>query len=98
MTIREIGQFHIQDGKQQDFVAAFNSAVGLITQSEGCHGAVLRQGIESPTQFILTIEWDSVEAHQAFRDSERLAQWRAPITPFFAQAPHIEHYRDVASA
>ncbi|WKD61107.1 Antibiotic biosynthesis monooxygenase [Corynebacterium ciconiae DSM 44920] len=96
MTIREVAQFFIEEGKEEDFIAAYTGAVVQITSSEGCHGAVLRRGIETPTWFVLMVEWDSVEAHQAFRDSERLAKWRAPITPFFAKPPTVEHVEDVA--
>ena len=41
------------------------------------------------------VEWDAVEDHQAFRDSDRFPQWRALIGPHFAQPPHVEHFTDL---
>ena len=56
----------------------------------------MTQCIETPTRFVLLVEWDSVEAHeQNFRASDRFAAWRGAIGPFFAQPPHVEHVRDV---
>jgi heme-degrading monooxygenase HmoA len=44
---------------------------------------------------VLLVEWDSVEAHQAFRDSDRFPHWRALIAPHFATAPAVEHVTEV---
>ena len=53
------------------------------------------QGIETPTRFVLLVEWDSVAAHQAFRDSDRYPTWRAGIAEYFAEQPRVEHFADV---
>ena len=52
----------------------------------------MTQGIETPTRFVLLIEWDSVAAHEVFRNGERFAQWRALLGPHFAGPPHVEHF------
>ena len=45
---------------------------------------------------MLLVEWDSVEAHEEnFRRTDRFAQWRGAIGPFFARPPVVEHFRDV---
>ncbi len=54
------------------------------------------RGLESPSQFTLLVEWDSVAAHlENFRDSERYTRWRTAIGPHFASPPAVEHFRDV---
>ncbi len=53
------------------------------------------QSIETPTRFVLMVEWDSVEMHQQFRDSDQFADWRAPIGKFFAGPPYVEHVVDL---
>jgi heme-degrading monooxygenase HmoA len=55
----------------------------------------MTHGIESPTRFVLLVEWESLEAHQAFRDSDRFAVWRSGIGPHFAGPPLVEHFADV---
>jgi quinol monooxygenase YgiN len=55
----------------------------------------MTQGVESPSRFVLLVEWDSVEAHERFRASEAFAGWRGPIAPHFAGPPAVEHFTDV---
>ena len=45
---------------------------------------------------MLLVEWDSVAAHEDnFRGTERFAQWRAAIGPYFAAPPLVEQFEDV---
>ncbi len=90
--VTEIAFFYVNPGDEDAFSAAALEASANITVSAGCRSLELRQGVETPTTFVLTVEWESLAHHQAFRDTERLAQWRAPIAPFFARAPSVEHY------
>lgn len=56
----------------------------------------MTRSIESPSRFVLLIEWDSVEAHTVgFRESENFGRWRALLGPYFDGAPHVEHFEDV---
>ena len=56
----------------------------------------MTQGIESPSRFVLLVEWDDVEAHnENFRATDRFAQWRALIGPYFANPPLVEHFGDI---
>jgi quinol monooxygenase YgiN len=55
----------------------------------------MTQGVETPTRFVLLVEWESVEAHEAFRASEAFGAWRAHVGPHFAGPPQIEHFTDV---
>ena len=51
-------------------------------RTPGCRSVRMTRGIESPSRFVLLVEWDSVEAHlENFRASERFGQWRAHIGP-----------------
>jgi hypothetical protein len=56
----------------------------------------MTRGIESPSEFLLLVEWDSVEAHLSnFRATDRFGQWRGVIGPFFSSPPDTEHFFDV---
>ena len=56
----------------------------------------MTRGIESPSRFVLLVEWDTVEAHlENFRATERFTQWRGFIGPYFATPPVVEHFTDV---
>jgi heme-degrading monooxygenase HmoA len=79
------------------FAAAFRGAREVLATTPGCHSVRMTHGIESHDRFVLLVEWDSVEAHEAnFRATDRFGTWRAAIGPFFAQSPRVEHFTDVA--
>jgi heme-degrading monooxygenase HmoA len=94
--VLEIANFSVLPGHEDAFITAYQGARELISVTPGCQSMRMTQGIETPTRFVLLIEWDSVEAHEAnFRASERYGPWRAAISPHFAEAPHVEHFDNV---
>jgi heme-degrading monooxygenase HmoA len=94
--VLEIADFRVKAGTEDAFAAAVREGLALIGRTPGFLGARLTRSIESPTRFVLLIEWETVEAHTVgFRESERFPQWRALIGPFFDGDPHMEHAADV---
>ena len=94
--VLEVALFDITD--PAGFEAAFLGVREVIASTPGCHSVRMTHGIESPSRFVLMVEWDSVEVHEAsFRETERFTTWRAAIGPFFASPPQVEHYTDVTS-
>lgn len=94
--VLEVAQIDITAGQEDEFASAYKTARHLVADTPGCRSVRMTRGIETPTRFILLVEWDSVEAHEAnFRGSENFPEWRRIIGPYFASAPHVEHYADV---
>jgi quinol monooxygenase YgiN len=79
------------------FAAAYRSAREILATTPGCRSVRMTRGIEAPERFVLLVEWESVEAHDAnFRQTDRFTRWRAAIDPYFATPPRVEHFTDVA--
>lgn len=93
--VLEVAQFDIRPGAEAAFEAGYRSVVGVLRESAGLLSIRMTRGIETPTRFVLLAEWESLQAHQAFRDSDRFAIWRGGIGEYFAQPPHVEHYTDL---
>ncbi|WP_434740937.1 antibiotic biosynthesis monooxygenase family protein [Micromonospora sp. SH-82] len=94
--VLEVALIDVLPGHEADFAAAYAQGQPLVAGTPGCRSVRMTQGVESPTRFVLLVEWDSVEAHEEnFRQSERFAQWRALIGPHFAGPPQVEHFVDV---
>jgi len=55
-------------------------------------------GVETRTRFVLLVEWDSVQAHDGFRSSERFGQWRGLVVPHFAHPPQVERFAAVGDS
>jgi heme-degrading monooxygenase HmoA len=93
--VLEIALIDVLPGHGADFEAGYASARSALAESPGLRSIRMTHGVETPTRFVLLIEWDSLAAHQEFRDSDRFPIWRAGIGPHFAQPPHVEHFTDV---
>ncbi|MEU5791265.1 antibiotic biosynthesis monooxygenase family protein [Micromonospora purpureochromogenes] len=94
--VLEVALIDVLPGHEDEFAAAYAQAHGIITTVEGCRSVRMTRGIETPTRFVLLVEWDSVEAHERnFRGTEAFDKWRALIGPHFAGPPRVEHFVDV---
>ena len=94
--VLEVAIITVRTGAEDDFVAAYRNARGEVASTPGCRSVRLTRGVESPSRFVLLVEWDSVAAHEeGFRATERFVRWRAAIGPYFAAPPDVQHSVDV---
>jgi heme-degrading monooxygenase HmoA len=94
--VTEVAQIKVLPGHEERFADAYRGARHVLAGTPGCHSVRMTRGIETPTLFVLIVEWVSVEAHeQNFRGTDRFVQWRAAIGPHFDGPPNVEHFADV---
>jgi heme-degrading monooxygenase HmoA len=97
--VLEVALIDVRPGQEDDFAAAYRAAHSLIVTTAGCRSVRMTRGIESPSRFVLLVEWDSVDAHvENFRNTDRFTEWRGHIGPYFAEPPRVEHFTDVPPA
>jgi heme-degrading monooxygenase HmoA len=96
VTALEHALIDVKEGQEADFASAYDRARSILAETPGCRSVRMHRGVESPSQFLLLVEWDSVEAHLVnFRESDRFPRWRELIGPFFANAPVVEHFQPI---
>jgi heme-degrading monooxygenase HmoA len=94
--VLEVALIDVVPGTEDEFAAAYAKGHPVVAGTPGCRSVRMTRGIESPSRFVLLIEWDSVEAHeQNFRATERFTTWRSLIGQYFDGAPVVEHFTDV---
>lgn len=94
--VLEIADIDVSPGAEEEFLTAFGMVRDVLSTTPGCHSVRMTRSIESPSRFVLLVEWDSVQAHEEnFRATERFTKWRNAIGPFFAAPPHVEHAADI---
>jgi heme-degrading monooxygenase HmoA len=97
--VLEVALIDVSPGQEDAFAASYRLGHPILAGTPGCRSVRMTRGIESPSRFVLLVEWDSVEAHnENFRGTERFEQWRGHLGPFFAQPPLVEHFTDVDPA
>lgn len=94
--VLEVADIQVTPGSEKEFADAYREVRAVLTTTPGCLSVRMTQGVESPSRFVLLVEWESVEAHeQNFRATDRFGAWRGAIGPFFAGPPTVEHFTDV---
>ena len=94
--ILERAELPVIPGLEAEFESAFATVAHLPATVEGFRSLRLVRGIESPSLYVLLIEWDSVDAHeQGFRGSAAYEQWRAALHHFYDPFPIVEHFTPV---
>ncbi|MEW2384910.1 antibiotic biosynthesis monooxygenase family protein [Micromonospora sp. NPDC047707] len=94
--VLEVALIDVLLGHEDKFAAAYAEGHRVLAGTPGCRSVRMTRGVESPSRFVLLVEWDSVEAHtENFRNTERFTRWRELIGPHFANPPLVEHFVDV---
>ena len=91
--ILELATLNVRPGQATAFEAAFRTASALIAQTPGYHGHQLQRCLEQPDQYVLLVQWATLEDHTiGFRTSPQYQQWRALLHHFYDPFPTVEHY------
>jgi heme-degrading monooxygenase HmoA len=86
-------------GETERFEEAFRSAHPIIAAMPGCRSVRLERSIESPSRYLLLVEWDRLEDHTVgFRGSEEYQEWRRLLHHFYDPFPTVEHYEQVVTS
>lgn len=94
--IREHALLHVIPGREADFEVAFSEARSLISSRHGFRNLSLSRSVESPTTYLLLVEWDSLEDHTVgFRQSTEYERWKALLHHFYEPLPVVEHFTPV---
>lgn len=94
--VLEVALIDVVAGQEDAFAKAYAQGRPLLAGTPGCRSVRMTRGVESPSRFVLLVEWDSVAAHEEnFRASDRFPAWRSLIGPYFAAPPVVAHFTDV---
>ena len=92
----EVAILNVISGKLEEFERAFEEAQKIIAASEGYIGHQLRKCLEVDGQYILLVEWQTLEAHTiGFRGSAAYQKWNTMIHHFYDHFPTVMHYSTV---
>lgn len=88
----------VHAGKEAEYEAAFAEAKHVIAAAPGCRSVRLSRSVETPSDYLLLVEWDTVDDHMVgFRNSEAFTEWRRLVHHFYVAGP-LEHFEHVDSA
>jgi heme-degrading monooxygenase HmoA len=83
----------IAQGEEQRFEETFARAKLIISSMPGFRSLRLDRCLETPSRYLLLVEWDRLEDHtEGFRGSAQYQQWRGLLHHFYNPFPVVEHY------
>jgi heme-degrading monooxygenase HmoA len=93
--ILESALLDVKPGEEAAFEAAIREARPLIAATPGFRSIAVRRCLETPSRYLLLVEWDSLEDHTiGFRQSPRYEKWRTLLHRFYDPFPRVEHFSD----
>ena len=89
-----VNSYRIENEKEKfEFENAYKKAASSLNSSPHCLRYELSHCVEKPENYILRIEWDSVEGHmKGYRTSEEFQPFFASVRPFLNQIEEMNHY------
>lgn len=91
----ERAELEIKAGEEEAFEAAVKDAIGYLKDAAGSQKVTLGRGVESPSKYVLLIEWDAVDSHIEFTKTEEFGKFGGAVGGFFAGPPAMEHFAPV---
>lgn len=91
--VTEIANIAVAEGNEAAFEMAMRE--GGLEALGACPGVAsvrFGRGVESPTKFAFVVEWDSLEAHAAAKDTDSFRRFREAIGPY-GIGGSMEHFQ-----
>jgi heme-degrading monooxygenase HmoA len=94
--IVEYVRYDLPPDQRAAFEAAYGRVGGIVAASPHCLGWEIRRGIEDPGQYVIRIEWDSVDGHmRGFRESEPFQDFYGELSAFAEYRLQMSHFERV---
>ena len=91
--ILEVAILTIIQGQQENFERDYIKACPFISASKGYIRHSLQKCVEKDNQYILLVEWETLEDHTVtFKQSDLFKQWEKLLHHYYDPFPTVEHY------
>jgi heme-degrading monooxygenase HmoA len=95
-VILEVAILNVKPTQEKEFEVAFEKAQKIISSINGYVSHQLQRCIEKNSQYILLVNWQTLEDHTVgFRKSKEYQEWRILLHHFYDPFPEVEHYQSV---
>jgi quinol monooxygenase YgiN len=95
--IIEYVRYTIAEDQRDLFEGSYGRASEALAASPHCLSYELARCTEDPSQYVLRIEWDSLDGHlEGFRRSPEFRAFFAAVRPFVSDIAEMRHYERTA--
>jgi heme-degrading monooxygenase HmoA len=94
--ILEAATLIVIPGKEHQFEKDFITAGQYISAVKGYIKHSLNKCIEQPNQYLLLVEWETLEDHTiGFRQSPQYLEWKKLLHHYYDPFPVVLHYEEL---
>jgi heme-degrading monooxygenase HmoA len=94
--ILEAAILNVIPGNETQFERDFATAGQYISAIKGYIKHTLSQCVEQPNQYLLLVEWKTLEDHTiGFRQSPQYLEWKKLLHHYYDPFPLVQHYVEV---
>ncbi|MEO0505988.1 MAG: antibiotic biosynthesis monooxygenase [Bacteroidota bacterium] len=91
--ILEVAVLNVKKGMTTEFENNFEKASSIIAAMPGYINHQLKKCLEIPNQYILLVNWETLEDHEiGFRKSKQYQEWKRLLHHFYEPFPEVYHY------
>lgn len=91
--ILEVAILQVKQERQAAFEENFVKASSIISSMDGYISHELKKCIEKKDQYILLVNWQTLEDHEiGFRQSQDYQEWKKLLHHFYDPFPKVLHY------
>ncbi|MEM6894166.1 MAG: antibiotic biosynthesis monooxygenase [Bacteroidota bacterium] len=92
--VLEVAILNVKSGMASAFEESFKKASSIIASMPGYMNHQLKKCLEIPNQYILLVNWETLEDHEeGFRKSTEYQEWKKLLHHFYEPFPEVYHYR-----
>ena len=92
--VLEVAILNIKKGMSEDFEQCFVRASSIIASMKGYLSHQLKKCIEVESQYILLVNWETLEDHETgFRKSPQYQEWKKLLHHYYKPFPKVFHYK-----
>ena len=88
----ERSELLVKEGMEEEFAATMRERGNpLLASIPGVRSVNMGRSVENPDKFILLVEWESMPAHDAFKDNPNYGPFRQILAPY-VKGGAMEHF------
>lgn len=92
--VLEIAILPCRDGNSAGMLKAMAEAgTPALLACPGCNAVKVLPGVENPGTVVFLVEWDSMEAHAAAKNTDSFAAFKTAAGPFFGDGATMQHFQ-----
>jgi len=88
----EIATLFVKPENEKAFVAGFGSGTEILRRQPGCNTVRWGKRVEPELAYVLTAEWNEIQDHFNFRETEDYKTFGAKFRDFLAKPPEVVHF------